>query len=104
MKAVHIHDAQSDQLLTLRVTTCSSSFDDLREDVFGDVVAVLHGGLSVVDPLGSGCAQQAARFPHFFYERPVLRVELGLQNDDVTLPWIKILLLTHLVEQNSRNT
>lgn len=54
----------------------ASRFDDLCEDVLRDVVSVLHGGLSVVDPLSSSCAQQAARFLHFLDERSVHRIVL----------------------------
>lgn len=56
--------------------TFASTFDDLREDVLGDFLPVLHGSLPVLNPLCSSCAQQTARFPHFINERSVLWIQL----------------------------
>lgn len=68
--------------------TFDSGFDDLGEDVVGDVVSALHGRLSVLDPLSSSCAQQSASFPHIFDERSVLWVVLkngAVKNSVATL-------------------
>jgi len=56
--------------------TFSGGLDDLREDVVGHVVSVLHGTLAVLDPLGAGGSQQEARRPHLPDEGSVLWVEL----------------------------
>lgn len=65
---------------TLATITFASSFDDLREDVLGDVFTVLHGHLPLMNPLSSSCAQQRASFPHFIHEWSVPWIQLEIQD------------------------
>lgn len=60
--------------------TFASGFDDLREDVLGDVVTVLHSSLSFIDPLSPSSAEQVARILRFLDELPVVRLVLQTQS------------------------
>lgn len=66
--------------LTSGMLTFVSSFNDLRENILGDVISVLHGSLPCIDPLCSSGAQQVARFPHFINKRLVFWLELEIQD------------------------
>lgn len=63
--------------------TFACSFDDLGEDIFGDL-AVLHGCLPLLYPLSSSSPQQTTGFPHLSDEGPVLWIELEMQHFNVT--------------------
>lgn len=62
------------------LTTFACRFDDLREDILGDVSAALHGSLSVLNPLSSSVPQQTTSLLHVINEWPVLWIELGMKN------------------------
>lgn len=62
------------------LTTFACGFDDLREDILGDVNAALHGSLSVLNPPSSSVPQQTTSLLHLINERPVLWLELGMKS------------------------